>query len=86
MEMIKIKISAVLRNCRLRLNCHVTQVTVVVCSSECTSTNLVKSSLCKCFFEPFSSAEAPILASLSWNVGRGKPSKENRGERWFHAD
>ena len=38
------------------------------------------------FFKPFSSAEAPILASLSWNVGRGKPLKENRGERWFHAD
>ena len=71
-----------LSNCGLRLNCHVTQVTVVVCSSEYTSTNLVKSSLYKCFFEPFSSAEAHILASLSYNVGRGKPLKENRGERW----
>ena len=81
------EISAVLRKCGLRLYCHMMQVTVVVCSSECTSTNLVKSSVYKTvFFELFSSAEAPILASLSWNVGRGKPLKENRGERWFHAD
>ena len=27
-----------------------------------------------------------MLASLSWNKGRGKPLKENKGERWFHAD
>ena len=74
----KIKISVVLRNCGLRLNCHKSQVTVVVCSSECTSTNLVKSSFYKCFFEPFSSAEAPNLASISWNVGRGKPLKDER--------
>ena len=55
-------------------------MTVVVCS------NPVSLSLYKCFFEPFSSAEVPSLASLSWNVGRGKPLKENSGERWFHAD
>ena len=82
----KIEISAALRNSGLRLNCHKSQVTVVVCSSECTSTNLVQSSPYKCFFEPFSSAVASSLASFSWNVGRGKPLKENRGERWFHAD
>ena len=51
------------------------------------SSNLVRElSLYKGFFEPFSSAEAHSLASLSWKVGRGKPLKENRGERWFHAD
>ena len=37
----------------------------------------------KCFFEPFSSAEAQ---SLGWAVGRGKPLNENIGERWFSAD
>lgn len=42
--------------------------------------------LYECVFEPFSSAEAHKSASLSWNVGRGKPLKENRGERWFHVD
>ena len=30
----------------------------------------------KCFLEPLSSAEAPILASLSWNGSKGKPLKE----------
>ena len=63
-----IKKSTVLRYCGLRLNCHVTYMTVV-CSSECMSSNLVSLSLYKCFFEPFSPVEAPSLASLSWNVG-----------------
>ena len=61
-------------------------MTVVVCSSDCTRSNLTTLSLSKCFFEQFFSAEAPSLASFSLNVGRGKPVKENRGERWFHAD
>ena len=26
-----------------------------------------------------------MLASLSWNVGKGKPLKEHRGEIWFRA-
>ena len=47
----------------------------------------VASSWCyKCFFEPLSSVEAPKLASLSWNGGKGKPLKEYRGEKWFHAN
>ena len=80
-----IKISAAPRYCGLRSNCHVTHVTVV-CSTECISSNVVSLSFYKCFFEPFSSAEVPSLVSLSWNVGKGKPLNENRGERWFHAD
>ena len=32
-----------------------------------------------------SSAEAPMLASLSWNVGKGKPLKEYKVERCFRA-
>ena len=27
----------------------------------------------------------PMLSSLSWNVGKSKPLKEHRGERWFRA-
>ena len=37
----------------------------------------------KCFSGPFPSAEVPMLASLSWNMGKGKPLKEYRGERLF---
>ena len=40
----------------------------------------------KCFLSHFPSTEALRTASLSWNVGRGKPLKENRGERWFDVD
>ena len=40
----------------------------------------------KWFMGPSSSTEAPRLASLSRNVGKGNPLKENRGEGWFHAD
>ena len=61
-------------------------MTFVVLNNECESANLVSLSHYKCFFEPFSSAEDPSLASSSWAVGRGKSLKENRGERWFHAD
>ena len=47
----------------------------------------VASSRCyKCFFETLSSAEAPMLASLSWNGSKGKPLKEYRGKRWYHAN
>ena len=37
-------------------------------------------------FGSLASAEAHRLASLSWNVGKGKPLKEHRGEIWFRAD
>ena len=43
-------------------------------------------SYCKWFSGPFSSIEAPRLASLSRIVGKSNPLKENKGERWFHAD
>ena len=47
------------------------------------ASNLVSLSPYKCFSSSrFPSAEAPSLASSSWAVGRGKPLKENRGERW----
>ena len=59
-----VKISAALRYCGLRLNCHVTYMTVVVCSSKYMSSNLVSLSLYECFFKPFSSAEAPSLACI----------------------
>ena len=39
----------------------------------------------KCFSGPLSSAEVPMLASLSWNMGKGKPLKEYRGKRLFCA-
>ena len=32
-----------------------------------------------------SSTEVPMLSSLSWSVGKSKPLKEHRGERWFRS-
>ena len=81
-----IKITAVLTYCGFGRNCHVTYMALVALNNECTSANLVGLSHYKRFFEPFSYAEAPSLASSSLAVGRGKPLNENRGERWFHAD
>ena len=34
---------------------------------------------------PISSTEVPMLSSLSWSVGKSKPLKEHRGERWFRS-
>ena len=53
-----LKITAVLRNCGLRLNCHVMHTSVVVCSSKCTSSNPMSLSLykgleCFCCFSFF---------------------------------
>ena len=48
--------------------------------------NLVGLSFYKWVLGQFPSTEAPRLASLSRNVGKDNPLKENRGETWFHAD
>ena len=32
-----------------------------------------------------SSTEVPMRSSLSWSVGKSKPLKEHRGERWFRS-